>query len=796
MAKHIPFGEPVNEAERWAFAFLRNELPPAYTLLTNVELIGNYGQPLECDAIVLGEWAVYVVDVKGYAGRVRAGKDVWLIGDREVANPLPRVNQNARILAGKIRKKASYGQHAPWCQGAAFITGNKGSDIHLNIVNGPLCAFSPNNIIKALTTEQFILAPQHFRVTQPQKQLALDVIGQIGLIQEREKRVQDFHKVQKIGDDDHLQIWLGKFTQGDLEIPYVLKILDTTAFADADTRRAAERLLREEFRLLQELTGLSGVPYAAPLIDTGEQLVLPIRHPRGKPLSLFDPDDLDIDKRVQGLLAAFVALRGFHTRGVVHGNIGPDSLFFSDAMECEFIDFDVTGRQSGSWPAPQDQAKQGPSVAGDIFSLAATLCPWFAKVLRRTDHAGALSESHYKFELKDDFKSKWEGLEGWFSDALAEDPSERPSLEDLRAVLTAGVTSVATKDHVEAEFDLKAGAVVDGKYKVIEHLGEGEYSNAWRCRHLLGQFDCSLKVYDQAEESFEAAKKEFGLLSRLYHPSINRSFDMGRIEAVDQYYISMAYVPGLTLREAMENAAVTAENSIAWFIEVLTALQYLHNGGTTHRNITPESIIVDDSHAVLIDFSMLPETNRRTGNVSYKDRRVLSGGWRPVADLYSLCLTFLEVWSGSYPAAAESGNVDRSELHVQFDIPDETINAIIKILNHETSVGGGTDYLELFGLSEKESMFEEIPSSLARKWGISKGYMAFLVLDMVNDPRPRSRNQWVLNALRSRSIAGNRINRASMSATVSRLKAAGIAEDFGKKIRLTRSFREDWEKAK
>jgi hypothetical protein len=111
-------------------------------------------------------------------------------------------------------------------------------------------------------------------------------------------------------------------------------------------------------------------------------------------------------------------------------------------------------------------------------------------------------------------------------------------------------------------------------------------------------------------------------------------------------------------------------------------------------------------------------------------------------------------------------------------------------------VGGGTDYLELFGLSEKESMFEEIPSSLARKWGISKGYMAFLVLDMVNDPRPRSRNQWVLNALRSRSIAGNRINRASMSATVSRLKAAGIAEDFGKKIRLTRSFREDWEKAK
>jgi hypothetical protein len=70
--------------------------------------------------------------------------------------------------------------------------------------------------------------------------------------------------------------------------------------------------------------------------------------------------------------------------------------------------------------------------------------------------------------------------------------------------------------------------------------------------------------------------------------------------------------------------------------------------------------------------------------------------------------------------------------------------------------------------------------------------MTFLALDMLNDPRPKSRNQIVLNALRSRRIAGNKINRSSMSSSVSRLKSAGIAEDHGKKVRLTAEFLSAW----
>ena len=74
--------------------------------------------------------------------------------------------------------------------------------------------------------------------------------------------------------------------------------------------------------------------------------------------------------------------------------------------------------------------------------------------------------------------------------------------------------------------------------------------------------------------------------------------------------------------------------------------------------------------------------------------------------------------------------------------------------------------------------------------------MTFLTLDMPNYPRPKSRNQIVLNALLLRRIAGSKINLGSMSSTVSRLKSAGIAEEHGKKERLTAYCLSAWRNMK
>jgi hypothetical protein len=161
----------------------------------------------------------------------------------------------------------------------------------------------------------------------------------------------------------------------------------------------------------------------------------------------------------------------------------------------------------------------------------------------------------------------------------------------------------------------------------------------------------------------------------------------------------------------------------------------------------------------------------------YVHASVAEEGWSPRADLWALVKSFTDTLGAllekSDPRAYE-------KLSAFIEDPD--------------TIPHGLDYLSYFELNPKEAV-TEIPAVVAEAWGVSKGYMTFLVLDMINDNRPRSRNQIVLMALRSRHIAGNKTNRSSMNATVSRLKSAGIAEDHGKKVRLTETFVSAWKEA-
>ena len=155
----------------------------------------------------------------------------------------------------------------------------------------------------------------------------------------------------------------------------------------------------------------------------------------------------------------------------------------------------------------------------------------------------------------------------------------------------------------------------------------------------------------------------------------------------------------------------------------------------------------------------------------------MEDGWSERADLWALCKTFTDTCA-EHLKAVQPEAAERLSAFV------ENIDSVVLDAN----------YAEVFGLQQRQ-LITELPSDLAKRWGISKGYMAFITLDMLNDGQPRSRNQVVLQALRSRRIAGNKTNKSSMSATISRLKSAGVVEDYGKKVRLTPGFLEDWRAA-
>ncbi len=69
MAKVVAIGQPVNDSERRAIAFLRDNLSASYTVLHNLELAQGT-EIFEIDLVILAPHCVFVAHVKGTQGAI------------------------------------------------------------------------------------------------------------------------------------------------------------------------------------------------------------------------------------------------------------------------------------------------------------------------------------------------------------------------------------------------------------------------------------------------------------------------------------------------------------------------------------------------------------------------------------------------------------------------------------------------------------------------------------------------------------------------------------------------------
>jgi serine/threonine protein kinase len=766
MARHIPFSPPVNASEKWAFDFLNSRLPDHYVLLTNVELIGLAGFSVEVDAVVIGDYAIYLVDVKGYTGKVEAGRHLWLADGQEVENPLPKINKNSKIFAGRIRRKIGPVGHTPWVQGMAFVTGSKGESLSLIRTDDHIAAYSAKEIVNALTESQYIPLPSVYRLRESQKTAALEEIGQVAAVEKKANSIGDYTKNEKLLGDARFSIWTATFNRHGLDLPYILKCIEPSAWSSESECDSMIRDLKREFRIYQELTGAAGVPYVAPLIDTGEQIVLPIKHPRGKPVSAIDVKQLTLVERLTAIRSAAIALETVHGRGVVHGNLSRDNIYISDDQNVELLDFGThTGTSSSNAAAEEER-----TCSSDISRFAEIFLAW---LLDNDDPDQETAEFLAIDRILD-----------WFSEAKE---GGATSLAVLEGLIVQPARDSAGTLPTSSEWEPTVGKIMNETYGLVQQTDRSDSSSTWVAKHLLGNFRCVVMIFDAAEEQLENAQREFGILSRLYHPGLSRTFDMGRIQGTDMYFMSMALVSDPTLRALIDEGRVDDDTIESVLRDACNVLEYMHKSGVTHRNISPDTIVVSSAGAILTSLSAIPGQQLLAGDIRYKWPGVTENGWTPYADLYGLAVTALEAWIGHYPLSVDFELSEQVQLYLG-NHPKNVLAAAAANIVASPVDELDSRYARLFGLPDESGKITELPQALIEQFNISRGYMTFLVLDMLNDQRPRSRNQWVLEALRSRHIPGNKTNKGSMSATISRLKSAGIAENHGKKIRLTQAF--------
>ncbi|MCP1387627.1 protein kinase [Corynebacterium sp. TA-R-1] len=154
---------------------------------------------------------------------------------------------------------------------------------------------------------------------------------------------------------------------------------------------------------------------------------------------------------------------------------------------------------------------------------------------------------------------------------------------------------------------LHPGDVVAGQYEimgVIAHGGLGwiylaqDHYVAGRVVVLKGLHSTD----NEDEAAAAAAEREF--LADITHPGIVKIFNFIDDPRVPGGFIVMEYVGGPSLRQRRNAEAghrLEPDVAIAYILEVLPALGYLHSRGVVYNDLKPDNIIVTEDQVKLID---------------------------------------------------------------------------------------------------------------------------------------------------------------------------------------------------
>ena len=83
-------------------------------------------------------------------------------------------------------------------------------------------------------------------------------------------------------------------------------------------------------------------------------------------------------------------------------------------------------------------------------------------------------------------------------------------------------------------------------------------------------------------------------------------------EKRSRVYMVMEWCEGRLLRDILAEGRMPQDRAIRIAIEVLEALEYIHEQGVVHRDLKPENIMVDDNDNIkLIDFGIAGDSAAR-----------------------------------------------------------------------------------------------------------------------------------------------------------------------------------------
>ena len=223
-------------------------------------------------------------------------------------------------------------------------------------------------------------------------------------------------------------------------------------------------------------------------------------------------------------------------------------------------------------------------------------------------------------------------------------------------------------------------------YAILQKIGESEAAAVYLAIAEDLKHNCALKISKRKHSTSDAAdtgqrsimfQREFEAIAALDHPSIIDLFDYGIHEGVE--YLAMEYFPCGDLKARLQNP-LTADEAIAFLMEIARSLKVVHDAGIIHRDLKPPNVMLrDNGNVVLIDFGLArsllsgdgsTRTGVLRGSPYYMSPEQAQGESLDArTDIYSLGVILYEMLSGKKPYLGASA-IDVLQQHVMAPVPE------------------------------------------------------------------------------------------------------------------------------
>ena len=701
MAKVIAIGQPVNDSERKAIAYLRDHLPDGFTIIHNFEL--RQGRSVfEIDIALLGPHCVHVIDVKGTRGLIDVYGSKWYPeGRAPYHSPLAILRNHAKVLKSLIcdQYPTNRALRSVYVDAAVLMTA---PDAHVQDPGGqdaPAIAY-----LKKCTA--------FFKSTKriPSGR-STNIRAQLGVVQQairgRAKprsappSYGNWQVEEKLGGTDRYTEYrarhtlLGAKRGGGAR----LRVYPVDAYLPEAERVRERRRIENAFRAVAALPGHPNVLTVRDFFpnEAEDRLVLVTEDIAGHALRQHMAKSslaLTFDQKIAVVRDILTALDHAHRSEpqVVHRNLTPDAVLVGAsgrALLCGFdharagkdrsstIAEEIVDEIDSMYQAPEcDKDPSQASVASDLYAAGLVFYellvgePAWTSVddMMDKDAIFPVKPSELKPELPAAFDE-------WLQGLCAFDVEDRPASAALALARFNGVVGPdpreagVTKAHEgvvpaaarpELDYaDLQRGQDLANRFRIEEKLGQGGFAVVYRVFDSFSDTSRVLKlIVKDRRSTFERLKREYSILEQLPpHPNVVRAVWADKLTD-DTPYMVFEYVPGTGVNELLDNGSLSPEDVKRLGLETLAGLEHLHANGVFHRDIKPSNLLWTDRGVRIIDFNVAVNTEDDESRPGGTRRYVppdLQVGEEMITeektdwDLFALGVTLYECVTERYP---------------------------------------------------------------------------------------------------------------------------------------------------